>query len=150
MGFSPNEKKILTKLKSKIDHRNEMTKSELIRYCIRWVGQRLDQDILWVEHIRLEKIWTKGEIALLGKKPDAIVAEMTGRNLQAIRDKRYHMKIPRFKLPPGKLPKGSGGQCPRADWGYEALLSGINFNDPPDVDQPASSSLEDADPSEHA
>lgn len=51
---------------------------------------------IWEAKIR--KPWTKAEISLLGKKPDTVVAQLTGRGRRHVRSKRESLEIPAFQI----------------------------------------------------
>ena len=46
----------------------------------------------------IRKPWTKTEISMLGKKPDTVVAKLTGRGRRHIRAKRESLGVPAFQI----------------------------------------------------
>lgn len=114
---------ILRRLQERIDPLGRMSIPELTRYCVRWAGTRLDHDLIWRDDIRRGKDWSPEELALVGTRPDAVVAAAIGRTMSAVKLKRMRLEIPRYTPPPG-VPE-------QAVQSYSGLTSGIDYDAPP-------------------
>jgi hypothetical protein len=103
--LGPIEQRIIKRLRELIDPEHRMRKSEVVRYCVRWVGTRLDNDILWIEPPKRRPVrgsWQPHELAMLGRMSDIHVALRTGRSYYNVMRRRVEMEIPRF-VPPVDL-----------------------------------------------
>jgi hypothetical protein len=102
------ERKIIVRLRAKIDPDRRMTKHELIRYCIRWVGVRLNHDLIWREDFETRRKrprdWAPEELALLGTMTDCEVARRIKRHPGAVRLRRVQLDIPRYLVKMGRPP----------------------------------------------